>query len=128
LIKAELVYRRGLLHTLVRDTADESSLKEKRRLVHTRILTELETDKDTAPEVLAVHAKAASLTNQAINLWQAASKAAITRLTFDKAISNLRPTSHGYTFSARELALVRRYHQGCFGARHSPGDAHATKR
>ena len=52
LIEAELIYRRGLppeatylfKHALVRDAAYESLLKEKRRAVHTRILTALETD------------------------------------------------------------------------------------
>lgn len=97
LIEAELIYRRGLppeatylfKHALVRDAAYESLLKERRRAVHTRILTALETDPDTAPEVLAVHAEAANLTDRAIDLWEAASKAAIARPAFDEAISHL---------------------------------------
>ena len=97
LIKAELIYRRGLppeatylfKHALVRDAAYESLLKEKRRAVHSRILNALEADPDTAPEVLAVHAEAASLTDRAIDLWEAASKAALARPAFDEAISHL---------------------------------------
>jgi class 3 adenylate cyclase/tetratricopeptide (TPR) repeat protein/ABC-type transport system involved in cytochrome c biogenesis ATPase subunit len=97
LIKAELIYRRGLppeatylfKHALVRDAAYESLLKEKRRAVHSRILNALEADSDIAPEVLAVHAEAANLTDRAINLWEAASKAALARPAFDEAISHL---------------------------------------
>ena len=98
LIEAELIYRRGLppeatylfKHALVRDAAYESLLKERRRAIHTRILTALETDTDGVPEVLAVHAEAANLTDRAIDLWEAASKAAIARPAFDEAISHLR--------------------------------------
>jgi class 3 adenylate cyclase/tetratricopeptide (TPR) repeat protein/ABC-type transport system involved in cytochrome c biogenesis ATPase subunit len=97
LIAAELIYRRGLppeatylfKHALVRDAAYESLLKERRRAIHTRILTALETDSNSAPELLAVHAEAANLTNRAIDLWEVASKAAIARPAFDEAISHL---------------------------------------
>jgi tetratricopeptide (TPR) repeat protein len=97
LIAAELIYRRGLppeatylfKHALVRDAAYESLLKERRRIIHTRILTALETDTDSAPELLAVHAEAANLTDRAVDLWEAASKAAIARPAFDEAISHL---------------------------------------
>lgn len=98
LIAAELIYRRGLppeatylfKHALVRDAAYESQLKEKRRAVHTRILSALETDADIAPEVLANHAEAANLTDRAIELWEAAGKAAIARPAFREGISNIR--------------------------------------
>ncbi len=99
LIKAELIYRRGLppeatylfKHALVRDAAYESLLKERRRGIHQRILAALEKDTgaDIAPEVLAYHAEAAGLSNRAIDLWEAASKAAIARPAFDEAISHL---------------------------------------
>jgi class 3 adenylate cyclase/tetratricopeptide (TPR) repeat protein/ABC-type transport system involved in cytochrome c biogenesis ATPase subunit len=98
LIGAELIYRRGLppeatylfKHALVRDAAYESQLKEKRRAIHARILTALEADTDIAPEVLAVHAEAAGLGDRAIDLWEAAGKAAIARPAFKEGISNLR--------------------------------------
>lgn len=97
LIKAELIYRRGVppeatylfKHALVRDAAYESLLKERRRAVHTRILTALEADVDAAPEIRAVHAEAANLTDRAIDLWEAASKAAIARPAYDEAIAHL---------------------------------------
>jgi len=97
LIAAELIYRRGLppeatylfKHALVRDAAYESLLKERRRAVHTRILTALEADPDNTPELLAVHAEAANMTDRALDLWEAASKAAIARPAFDEAISHL---------------------------------------
>jgi predicted ATPase/class 3 adenylate cyclase len=104
LIKAELIYRRGLppeatylfKHALVRDAAYESLLKERRRSIHGRILTALEKAPDTAPEVLAYHAEAAGQTKHAIDLWEAASKAAIARPAFDEGISHL----------ARAIALI----------------------
>jgi len=97
LIAAELIYRRGIppeatylfKHALVRDAAYESLLKERRRAVHTRILSALEADTDSAPELLAVHAEAANLTDRAIDLWEVASKSAIARPAFDEAISHL---------------------------------------
>ena len=97
LIDAELIYRHGLppeatylfKHALVRDAAYESLLKERRRTIHARILSALEIDADIAPEVLAVHAEAANLTDRAIDLWEAASKGAIARPAFDEAISHL---------------------------------------
>lgn len=97
LIEAELIYRRGLppeatylfKHALVRDAAYESLLKEKRRAVHARILAALETDADVAAEVLAVHAEAAALIDKAIDLWEAASSAAIARPAFREGISHL---------------------------------------
>lgn len=98
LIASELIQRRGQLpeasylfkHALVRDAAYESLLRGNRREIHSRILSALETDADTAPEVLAVHAEAAQLTDRAIDLWETASKAAIARPAFDEAISHLR--------------------------------------
>ena len=100
LIEAELIYRRGLppdatylfKHALVRDAAYESLLKERRRVVHTRILAALETDASMAPEVLAVHAEAANLTDRAIALWYTASKAAIAQPACDEAIAHLGRT------------------------------------
>jgi class 3 adenylate cyclase/tetratricopeptide (TPR) repeat protein/ABC-type transport system involved in cytochrome c biogenesis ATPase subunit len=97
LIGAELIYRRGLppeavylfKHALVRDAAYESLLKEKRRAIHARILAALENDPDVAPEVLAVHAEAANLTDRAIDLWELAGQTAIARPAFREGISNL---------------------------------------
>jgi tetratricopeptide (TPR) repeat protein len=97
LIGAELIYRRGLppeavylfKHALVRDAAYESQLKEKRRAIHARILMALEADPDINPEVLAVHAEAANLTDRAIDLWELAGQTAIARPAFREGISNL---------------------------------------
>jgi predicted ATPase len=97
LIKAQLIYRRGLppeatylfKHALVRDAAYETLLKERRRSIHGRILTALEKAPDTAPEVLAYHAETAVQTDRAIDLWEVASKTAIARPAFDEGISHL---------------------------------------
>jgi len=97
LIKAELIYRRGLppeasylfKHALVRDTAYESLLRGRRHDIHTLILTALENDPDIAPEVLAHHAEAAGQTERAIDLWEAAGKAANQRPAYTEAISHI---------------------------------------
>lgn len=97
LIKAELIYRRGLppeatylfKHALVRDAAYESLLKERRRGIHTKILAALENDVDIAPEVLAVHAESSRQIERAIDLWESASKVAIARPAFDESILHL---------------------------------------
>jgi class 3 adenylate cyclase/tetratricopeptide (TPR) repeat protein len=97
LIAAELIYRRGVppeatylfKHALVRDAAYESLLKESRRANHSRILNALESDLNVAPEILAVHAESANLTDRAIDLWEVAGKAAIALPAFDEAISHL---------------------------------------
>lgn len=118
LINAELIYRRGLppeatylfKHALVRDAAYESQLKEKRRAIHARILTVMDADPDIAPEVLAVHAEAAGLTDRAIDLWEAASKIAIARPAFDEAISHLRQAIDLIRpkVDTREIAAIER--------------------
>jgi class 3 adenylate cyclase/tetratricopeptide (TPR) repeat protein/ABC-type transport system involved in cytochrome c biogenesis ATPase subunit len=98
LIKAELIYRRGIppeanylfKHALVRDAAYESLLKERRGAIHSQILLALEADPDIAPEILAVHAEAAGKTERAIDLWETASKIAIARPAYDEGLSHLR--------------------------------------
>lgn len=96
LIKAELIYRRGVppeasylfKHALVRDTAYESLLRQRRHAIHTRILTALQENPDTAPEVLAQHAEAAGQTENAIDLWEVAGKAAVLRPAYAEAIAH----------------------------------------
>jgi tetratricopeptide (TPR) repeat protein len=127
LIAAELIYRRGLppeatylfKHALVRDAAYGSLLKDKRRALHNRILAELEVDPDIAPEVLAVHAEEAGLTGRAIDLWEAAGKAAISRPAYDegiahlgRAISLIEPKVQEGDTSATEHALSMQVQRG----------------
>jgi class 3 adenylate cyclase/ABC-type transport system involved in cytochrome c biogenesis ATPase subunit/tetratricopeptide (TPR) repeat protein len=96
LIKAELIYRRGVppeaiylfKHALVRDTAYESLLRPRRHAIHTRILSAMEDDPDIAPEVLAQHADAAGQSARAIDLWEVAGKAAILRPAYEEAIAH----------------------------------------
>ncbi|MFK7876186.1 MAG: adenylate/guanylate cyclase domain-containing protein, partial [Paracoccaceae bacterium] len=98
LISAELIYRRGLppeatytfKHALVRDAAYSSLLKERRRAIHTNVLSALEADADTAPELLATHAEAAGLTDRAIDLWEASAKAAIARPAFSEGTTHFK--------------------------------------
>jgi tetratricopeptide (TPR) repeat protein len=97
LVEAELVFRRGtppdanylFKHALVRDAAYESLLKTKRVALHARLLDVLEDRGDTASEIRAQHAEAAGLTGRAIDLWEAASKAAIARPAYDEGVAHL---------------------------------------
>ena len=74
LVSAELIFRRGakpdthyvFKHALVLDSAYQSLLRQRRQILHARLLKCLEASGDAAPEVLAHHAEAAGLTEQAI--------------------------------------------------------------
>lgn len=98
LIAAELIYQSGppaqsryqFKHALVRDAAYESLLKTRRTVFHKRILTALETEPDSAPELLAAHAEAAQLTDRAIELWGVAGKAAISRPAYKESEAHVR--------------------------------------
>ena len=97
LISAELIYRRGVApdfhyqykHALVRDVAYESLLKPRRRSIHAAILNTLRNDSDCSPEILATHAEAAGLIDEAIELWEISSNAAIERPALDEGIAHL---------------------------------------
>lgn len=96
LVQAELIFQRGapptaqylFKHALVRDTAYESLLRGARRLTHKKIFDALTQNADVEPEVLAVHAEAAAMTEQAITLWTAAGEAAVARPAFDEGIAH----------------------------------------
>ncbi len=96
LATAELVFRRGtppdarytFKHALVRDAAYESLLRSRRQAVHRRILEALE-GTGVAAELLALHAEAAGLVEQAIGYWRLAGGQAIARSATAEAISHL---------------------------------------
>lgn len=98
LITVEMIHVRGtppdaiysFKHALVRDAAYDGLLKERRMLYHRRILSALETDAGAARELLATHAEAAQLSDQAIDLWEDAGKAAIARPAYEEAQAHLR--------------------------------------
>ncbi len=98
LVTTDLIQRRGtppkarytFRHALVRDAAYDSLLKDRRRFVHQRILTALENVPGTAPELLALHAEAAGLSDRAIALWFNASRAAIERPAYQEAEAHVR--------------------------------------
>ncbi len=85
LASAELVFRRGVgeneryvfKHALVRDAAYESLLLSRRRSVHARLVAAL--DHAAPPEIVARHAEAAALTDQAIRLYVKAGDLAVSR-------------------------------------------------
>jgi len=97
LVEAELVFRRGtpeeglyaFKHALVRDAAYESLLKAKRQQIHERLVNALEALPDTPPEIVAVHAMQAGLTEKAIAGWQKAGAQAIARPAYKEAIGHL---------------------------------------
>ena len=98
LIKAELVYRRGLppeadyifKHALIRDAAYESLLKERRRETHNSILSALREEAESASELMAFHAQKAGLREQAIELWGESATLAQARPAYAEAINSIR--------------------------------------
>jgi class 3 adenylate cyclase len=101
LSESGLAFRRGtppdalytFKHALVQDAAYDSLLKSRRKELHRAIARVIEQRfpaiKTTKPEVLAHHLTAASLTEAAIPLWQAAGALALKRLALTEAISHL---------------------------------------
>lgn len=97
LVGAELIYRRGkppeatylFKHALVRDAAYESLLRDRKRKIHATILEALETNAESAAELLALHAQNAGLTDRAIDLWAKAGTVAIARPALNEAIAHL---------------------------------------
>jgi class 3 adenylate cyclase/tetratricopeptide (TPR) repeat protein len=88
LCEAELLFSDGsppdasysFKHALVRDAAYECLLKRRRRTIHARILTALETRvSPAAPEELAQHAAAAGLWRKGLQYYGQAGKAALDR-------------------------------------------------
>jgi tetratricopeptide (TPR) repeat protein len=109
LVGSELVFRRGtgpetiyvFKHALIRDTAYESLLHSKRRLLHARIAEVLETRftqiAEAEPELLAHHLSEAGLNEQAVEYWRRAAGHAANRSAnieaighFSKALDSLR--------------------------------------
>ncbi len=101
LVKAELVYQRGLFpqaryvfkHALIQDTAYQSLLKSTRQHYHQQIAQVLaerfpETA-ETQPELLAHHYTEAGLSAQAIPYWQQAGQKASQRSANAEAMSHL---------------------------------------
>jgi len=90
------VYQRGLApdatyqfkHALVRDAAYESLLKSKRQQVHARLVEALEATDTAAPELLAQHATAAGMNEQAIEYWLQAGIHAAERSAHREAIGH----------------------------------------
>ncbi len=95
LVAAELVFRWGMppearytfKHALVRDAAYESLLKTKRRALHDRLLSALETQV-APPEILAYHATEAEQLEKAIDYWQQAGEASVARPAYQEAIAH----------------------------------------
>ncbi|MHA1571774.1 MAG: ATP-binding protein, partial [Alphaproteobacteria bacterium] len=97
LTSAELIFRRGIppdasymfKHALVRDAAYESLLKSMRQTLHGRILAALQ-EAEALPEILALHAREAGLTDQAIKYYRLAAMQAVARPAFTEAIAYYR--------------------------------------
>jgi predicted ATPase len=97
---AELVYVRGIppdasyrfKHALIRDTAYEALLRNRRKELHSRIaevlVREFPDRVTSAPELLAHHYTEAGLIEQAITHWQRAGQQAIGRSANTEAISH----------------------------------------
>ena len=129
LTAAELIFRRGVppdatymfKHALVRDAAYESLLKSKRRTLHARILAALE-EAAALPEILALHAREAGLTDRAIGFYQQAGGQALARPAFAEAIAHFRQAialiqtmNEGRERQERELELQVQLGQALLG-------------
>ena len=98
---AELLFRRGVppdarytfKHALVRDTAYESLLLAKRRILHGRIARSLETDfagrVEAEPELVAHHFVSAGDFERGIHYWQLAARRAVERSAHRDAVEHL---------------------------------------
>ncbi len=96
LTRSELIFRRGtgttyvFKHALVCDAAYESLLNTKRRGLHADILSSLEDDADTPPEILAHHASRAGRVREAVRYWKQAGVQALSRPAYQEAIGHFR--------------------------------------
>ena len=101
LVKAELVYQRGVLpqahylfkHALIQDTAYQSLLKSTRQRYHQQTAQVLERQfpetVETQPELVAHHYTEARSPTQAIPYWQQAGQRAVQRSANVEAVSHL---------------------------------------
>jgi predicted ATPase len=101
LVKAELVYQRGLLpqatytfkHVLIQDSAYQSLLRTTKQGYHYRIAQALEArfpeTVAAQPELLAFHYTEAGRIEQAVGYWQRAGQSALQRSAYIEAIAHL---------------------------------------
>jgi class 3 adenylate cyclase/predicted ATPase len=101
LVETELVHRRGrppnatytFKHGLIQDTAYQTLLKSRRRILHARIADALENEfpelRQTQPEMIAHHCTQAGLTERAVEYWKIAGQVAMTRSATAEAIVHL---------------------------------------
>ncbi len=127
LIAAELVFQRGnrakprftFKHALVQEAVRKSLLHKRREAIHARILGVLEAERpDTPREILAHHAAAATLTQQAIVHWHEAGKAAQAKSAhmeaasfLESAVELIHTQPAGEDMQAVELDLLLRLGQ-----------------
>ena len=76
-------------HALLRDAAYESLLKSRRREIHHKLFTTFK-EFDETEELIAFHANAADLSDQAIEYWQLAGEASSSRAAFSEAIGHFQ--------------------------------------
>jgi len=126
LASAELVFRRGVgeneryvfKHALVRDAAYESLLLSRRRIVHQRLVAALENA--APPEIVARHAEAADLTDQAINFYVKAGDLAVSRPAYREGAAHyaaaLRLLKHDSNRLLEELSLATKRGVALIGA------------
>ncbi len=106
LVESELVFRRGVApnatyafkHALVQDTAYQTLLKTKLRVLHARIADVLEKQfpklTQTQPEIVAHHLTKAGLVDKAVEYWIVAGQVAMTRSATPEAIAHLDSGYH----------------------------------
>ncbi len=73
-------------HALLQDAAYESLLRGRRQQIHARILAALEDDPSgSPPDLLAHHAARAGLSRKAVDYWQQAGEAALSKSAYREA-------------------------------------------
>ena len=99
---AELIFRRGtppdaeytFKHALVQDAAYGTLLHSRRRQLHSRITTTLETQfpeiRGAQPELLARHCTEAGLTEKAVGYWLKAGRKAVAHSAMKEAVGQLK--------------------------------------
>ncbi len=102
LMNSELLYQRGLLpeatfifkHALIQDTAYESLLNNRKKLLHQRVANVLEQEFpnliETKPEILAHHLTEAALFDTAILQWERAGRMAAQRFSTRESVYHLK--------------------------------------
>jgi len=118
LVSAELIFRRGtppdaeytFKHALVQDAAYSTLLRSRRRQLHLRIVTTLESQFPdiviAQPQLMAQHSAEAGLNERAVSYWLKAGQQAIARGAMTEAVAQLKKSLDLLPDTADEAARL----------------------